>query len=65
MSKRPKYLNEGDLDKLAARLRAGESYEAILADIDGVCGTAMPERDAGAEAAFEARRGLTSLGDEG
>jgi hypothetical protein len=44
------------LNTIAERLRAGERYEDIIEDVDGVLGTKMPERDEDAEAEFEERK---------
>jgi hypothetical protein len=44
------------LNQIADRLRAGERYEAIVAEIDKVTGTEMAERDEASEAVYEARR---------
>lgn len=44
------------LDDVAARLKAGCSYEDVLEELDGLLETGMKERDRATEAAWEKSR---------
>lgn len=57
MKPKPKLAADRErLNSIADRLRAGERYEDVVRDLDGVLGTEMPERCEAAETAYEACR---------